>query len=273
MAEPRLDTLQRWMSLVVQHPRDAEAAVREEDARALIQVGAVLAGDVVKSSAAMPPLQRLDVYNNAYLSRLIEVLETDYGALKYALGDEAWHALARDYVYAFPSRHPNLNGFGRRLPGYVAERGGLAHQPFLTELARWLWAMVEAFDAPEFTPLDMSRLQSLGQDEWARAVLQPNPSLRLLATDYPVDAFVQDFFDDKQPALPAPQPSFGSIYRKHGRVWRTRLPGPIFAILGALAGGQPFARALEAGGEHGEDLGRWFQEWSADGVFVAVQLQ
>ncbi len=272
MPEPALGRLQRWMSLVVRHPADAAAAVREEAARALIPAGAVLAGDVVKPCATMAPLQRLDVYNGGYLSRLIEVLETDYGALKYALGDDEWQELAKAYVYAFPSHHPNLNQFGQHLPGFIATRAPAQRQPFLSDLARLLWAMVESFDAPEFAPLDVTTLQSLDQADWARVVLRPNPSLRLLAFAFPVDRYLQDFFDGKAPAAPAPAASFACVYRKDGRVWRTRLPEPIHRILGALAAGETFARALDAGGDHGEDVARWFQEWSADGVFAAAEV-
>ncbi|MEM7199592.1 MAG: DNA-binding domain-containing protein [Planctomycetota bacterium] len=268
MPEPSLAALQRWMSLVVRHPEDPNAASHTEAARALIERGQVLNGDVVRPSPQQQPLQRLGVYHGGYLARLIEVLEHDYSALRYALGDDAWRALATDYVLRHPSQHPNLNGFGHRLPAFVASQD-LPDGAFLAELARLQWAVTEAFDAPEFEPLDVQSLATLSEGQWADLVLHTNPSLRLLAFDYPTNGFLQAFFDGEQPKPPKPHTIFVSVYRKEGRVWRTKLPEPAFRILAALHSGEPFGKALDAGGEHEEDITTWFQEWSADGVFRA----
>ncbi len=271
MPEPTLEQLQRWMTIVVQHPEDAEAASHSEEARALIPRGAVVGGEIVRDAANARSFQRLDVYNGGYLARLIEVLESDHDALKYALGEDAWFVVARDYVYAHPSHHPNLNRFGAHLRDFLADRD-LPHRDFYVDLARLHWAMVEAFDAPEFEPLDVQPLATLTQEQWAGVVFTPNPSVRLLRFDYPVNGFLQAFYDGKDPERPEAAESFVVAYRKDGRVWRVKLPEPIYHILSALVAGRPFAEALEAGGEHDEDVGGWFQEWSADGLFVTAQV-
>lgn len=268
MPDPSLVELQRWMSILVQHPGDADAASRQDDARALVPRGAAVAGEVIKPSDKLRPLERVDVYGNGYAARLIEVIESDFSALKYALGDDAWYALTRAYVQSFPSQHPNLNRFAARLPEFVAAREDLENRAFFADLARLNWGVVEAFDAPQFTPLDMTTLQSLTEDQWSELVLHPNPSLRLLTFEYPVNRFLQDFLDDKLPVIPTPLPTHVSIYRKDGRVWRTRLSPPAFRILSALASGEPFAAALATAQDEEVDVGHWFQEWSADGVFV-----
>jgi hypothetical protein len=260
------------MSLVIRHPEDADAAARGDDARALIPRGAVLAGEIITPSATMNPLRRLDVYNGGYLSRLIEVLESDFGAVRHALG-ERWFEVASRYVYAHPSDHPNLNRFGRHLPAFLAEQD-LEHRAFLVDLARLEWAVTKSFDAPEFEPLDVATLQSLSQEDWARVVFEPNPSLRLEHFDHPVHPYLQAFLDEESPEIPEPAENWIAIYRVDDRVWRLRLSPPAAAILGALIDGQPFAAALEAGGEDAaQHVGHWFQEWSADGLFTTAQIE
>ena len=267
---PSLATLQAWLKLAIQHPVDTDTASRTDAARALIPRGAIAAGEVVRPSATMTPFARVDVYNNGYLSRLVEVLESDFGVLRDALGD-GWRALAHDFVYACPSTHPNLNGFGARLPAFVATREALEGRAFLAELADLEWAIATAFHAPEFTPLDATRLGALGPDDWATAVLVPNPSLQLRHYDYPTNGYLQAAFDGERPDThPARHPTSVAIYRAEDRVWRVGMPAPIAAILGALIDRRPLAAALEAGGDEADDVQRWFQEWAADGLFVAV---
>ena len=271
MSAPDLKTLQRWMARVIAHPERSDAAAADPVACAWIDVERVRRGEIVRGDARLDPMQRLDVYNGGYLSRLIEVLGIDYDALRFALGDERWHKLAADYVFAHPSRHPNLNRFGQAMPAFVATQGDVERRGFLTELAHLQWSVQEAFDAPEFTPLDLTTLAGVDETAWATMVLTTNPSLRLLKLNNPANAFLQGFFDGDEPHLPGPRPTYLSIYRRDGRVWRTELPEAAFHILTALRDGRPFGEALEAAEDAEIDVGQWFQEWSANGVFTAAK--
>jgi hypothetical protein len=262
-----LGHLQRWMARVVRHRDTAAVAVRDADE--LIPERAVLAGEIVAGSANADPLVRLDVYNGGYLFRLRDALKVDFPGLAHALGDAAFLQLVAGYVDAHPSRHPNLNQLGRHLPGFLAARD-LQGRAFLHDLARLELAMTQAFDAPAFTPLDMSTLAHVAPEEWNELVLRANPSLRVLAFGHPVNAWLQAFLNEDPQPFPQPAAHWLAVYRKEYQVWRLGLPEPMYRVLGALIEGQPFARALEAGGEHELDLSYWFQQWSADGLFVAV---
>jgi len=266
-AAPDLPTLQRWMSILVRHHGNAETAAASDAAQALIPQAALLAGSIVAPSATMTPTERIQVYNGGYLSRLLEVLESDFDAIKYVIGEQAWFELGRDFVEEHPSQHPNLNHFGKHMPDFIAAQTELPHRAFLADLARLEQAVVQAFDSPEFEPFDLQQLQSLTEDQWPEVRFVLNPSVQLRTFDYPVNRFLQDYFDDKAPEVPAAEPVSMMVYRKRGRVWRVRLPDPIYAIAAAIAGGQPFGEAVTAGGAHEENVMRWFQEWSAEGVF------
>lgn len=270
---PDLATLQRWMAILVRHDEDAAAGARTEEARALIPLARVLRGEIVRPSATMQPLERIDVYNGGYLARLVEALESDHPGLRYALGEEGFFSLVRGYVLRHPSRHPNLNQLGRHLPDYIAGRTDLEHRAFLVDLARLERAMAEAFDAPEFAPLDATALRGLSESEWAGVTLEPNPSVRLLALDHPANRYLQAVFDEKSPDIPPPEPSWVVVYRKDDRVWRLGLPQAMYDVLAAIAAGAPLGEALAAGGEHheDEDVAAWFAEWSADGLFAAAR--
>ncbi len=263
-----LATLQRWMSHVVRHPKVAETAVKSGAARTLIRARRVLAGDVVLPNERMQPTDRLDVYGGAYIARLVGVIRSDFPGLEHALGEDAFCGLAEAYVQAYPSRHPNLNQLAHALPDFISKRTHQPRRAFLRDLARLELAMSEAFHAPQAAALDPGSLGAVTPEEWEHLVIPTHPSLRLLATSYPVNGYLQAVFDEREPDLPKRANSYVAVYRKDYRVWRLTLEKPAFATLSALANGEPFARALQHAGDSADQVGHWFQGWTADGLFI-----
>jgi hypothetical protein len=271
MLEQRgLDEMQSWMSIVVRHKTDAHTAVRGKAARELFPLGSVNRGDVVLANERMTPTARLQVYNGGYFTRLKEVLESDYKVLLHAMGAHAFFHLAQDYVERHPSRHSNLNHFGKQLPEFIATRKGLPDRAFLRDLARLERAMSDAFDAPEFDSVDMSTLTHLTPEQWNDVVFEVNPSVQILRFSYPVNAYLQAVVNEKEPGIPGRGTTQLAVYRKDDKVWRLNLPRPMFLILQALAVGDPFGQALTRGGNHGVNVTKWFQDWSADGLFSGI---
>lgn len=267
---PNLRRLQEWMALVMRHPATADVALRSKPAQAHFAAREVEAGAVVVPNERMTVAQRLQVYNGAYLSRLMDVLASDYGALQHLIGHAAWHRLCARYVDRHPSDHPNLNRFGRHMPAFVRGQRWLEQRAFAAELAALELAISQAFDAAAFTPLQPERLGAIAPEDWSRARLIANPSLRLLAFRHPTNAWFTAFRDDRPEPAPPPGRSHVAIYRKDYRVLRLDLDARAFAVLLALQAGEPLEQALARA--RGGDVGAWFQAWSADGLFTDVRL-
>lgn len=269
---PRLRQVQEWMAHVMRHPATADVAVRSRAARAYFPLPTVLAGAIVKPSDRMSVTDRLQVYNGGYLARLQEVLRSDYGALEYLLGAQRFNRLCAAFVERYPSAHPNLNQLGRRLPGFVARQRDLPHPGFATELATLERLLSDAFDAPAFTPLATERLQAIAPKDWERARLVCNPSLRLAAFRYPVNAYYIAFREEKAPRVPRRQRTHVAVFRRDYRVFRSSLEPRAHAVLAALQQGVTLGRALaRARGDEG--IGLWFQTWASDGLFTDVKLE
>jgi hypothetical protein len=268
---PKLRALQQWLAEIVMHPSTAEVAAAGAAARRLFAVADVAAGKVVKPNARMTPFQRLQVYNGSYAARLVEVLGNDFGALKHLLGREPFDALMTRYVAAHPSRHPNLNQFADHVPAFLARQRALPRRAFALELAQLELALEHAFDAPAFVPLAPERLQAVPPSKWDRAVLTLNPSVRLFAFRFPVNAWYQAWKEEKPIAPPAPARTCLAVYRKDYTIWRSTLRPEAFGVLTALAAGKALAPALLAAKGHA-DVGAWFRDWAADGLFAAVRV-
>jgi hypothetical protein len=268
--KPDLRRLQRWMSVVIQHPRHARAAIRSAEARALFPLGEVTRGAIVKPNDRMTPADRLHVYGGGYLTRLIEVLAADYPALQFLFGEDRFQELCAVYSLKHPSRHPNLNRFGKELPAFLARRR-VPHRAFAVELARLELYLSLSFDADACAPFDLASLAGVPEARWAKARLQLNPSVHLLAFRHPVNGFYQQFKDGKKPKAPRPARTWLCVFRKDGRVWRMTLTKPMYSVLAALRDGEPLGKAL-ARARGAEGVSGWFQGWAADGLFSGVKL-
>lgn len=266
---PSLRQLQQWLSFVVQHPRTADVAIAARPAAATFTAAAVRAGSVILPNDRMSPTDRLQVYNGAYLARLIEVMGIDFGGLRELLGDATFRKVVTRYLHACPSRHPNLNQLGLRFPDWLARQRPVPGGAFAVELARLELAITRAFDAPAFTPLTTADLQTLAPEQWATTRLTVNPSVQLLAFRHPIQAWFQAWKDDRPRPARRRHASFLCVYRKDWRVWRQPLGRDAFSLLQALGAGQSLGRALARVGDSGA-VGAWFQDWAANGFFSAV---
>lgn len=122
----------------------------------------------------------LGIYRDGYVLRLVEVLRGDHPALEAHLGEEGFEAMARGYLAAHPSRHPNARQVGRALAAYLGETEPYRGAPVLTELAALEWALSEAFDAPDAAELSAADLARVPPERWRDLVLLPQPHARRL---------------------------------------------------------------------------------------------
>jgi hypothetical protein len=115
---------------------------------------------------------RFRVYREAYRLRLAEALAADYPVLQALLGTEAFADLAYAYAESRPSSHYSIRWAGARLAEFLRDR------PDLADLSAFEWALSEAFDAADATPLDAETLRALPTEQWPEMRLSFHPSLR-----------------------------------------------------------------------------------------------
>ena len=112
----------------------------------------------------------LGVYRDAYALRLIEVLTNDYPGLMAMAGPADFDRMARAYIAAHPSHHPSVRWFGARLADFLAGTAPYSGLAAAAEMARFEWALGEAFDAPDDTPIQAADLMALPPEILPRAI-------------------------------------------------------------------------------------------------------
>ena len=215
---------------------------------------------IITPSSGMTSPERIGVYREMYLVRLVEALETDYPGLRHFLGAVEFARVVGRYVDSFPSRSYTLNRLGDHLPEFLGPG-------FAGELAQLELALSEVFDAEESPVLSAAAIAAVPPDSWESAVLLPINAFRLLSFHYPVSAYLTAV-QDSTPSPPIRRKrSYVACYRRQYAVHRIDLTRPAFQLLTDLAAGVPLGKAVKT---YGKQLFPWFQEWAAEGLFRAV---
>lgn len=214
----------------------------------VLERGDGFAGSVRDTSKA-DRVTLLDVYRDGYSLRLIEVLTSDYPGLLAMVGPGGFDRMARAYIAANPSRHPSVRWFGKGLADFLAATPPYDKSPAAAEMARFEWALGEAFDSPDVVPVVADAIMSVPPEAWETISFAPLTSFRRLdlAHDVPpswqrreeVEAGSLDV-----PALPGPvawaiwRPALISNFRS--------LEPDEAAMLDAMIEGRPFPALCEA---------------------------
>ncbi|MEJ2347427.1 MAG: DNA-binding domain-containing protein [Gammaproteobacteria bacterium] len=143
--------------------------------------GDAAVADYVADGGRLDARARLAVYTNAYYARLVEALASDYRALSAMMGEQRFEALCHDYIRAQPSTFFSLRWFGRGLAEFVAARDADNDSARLAALARFEWALVDAFDAADVPPLVVDAVAALPPDTWPTLRLVFHPSVGTLS--------------------------------------------------------------------------------------------
>lgn len=214
-----------------------QAHVLQGDAAALADVGA---------GGAMSPERRLGIYHHAYRARLIETLRDSFGHTLSYLGDAWFDHLAGLFIAQHPSTHANLRWYGQGWPDWLAaelvEGSSVGPHPEVAELAQLDWALRQAFDAADAAVLTVADLAAMTPNDWAGAVLCPQPSVRALTLQHNTLSLWHALDQDEAvpPAEPLAQAMGVLVWRKDGQPHFRSVSAMEAVALSALRQGRSF---------------------------------
>lgn len=275
--------VQHWFQASITHPSGLDASQHDPSIAALLPAGARALDDLLMPSAQLTAAQRLEIYANAVFLRFRDVLQNDFPAVVAAIGHEPFTECVREYIERHPSTSFTLNDLGARFPGFLAHEAThpavVDSRPFLAELAQLERTVEELFHERHVEAALPAALAQLPPARWADARFTLIAAARLLQFHWPVDPWLQAVRDGASPPLPAAAVSWLLVHRREWRVWRTRLTGLQHRLLSALAAGARLGDALESAARDEAEqalllgqVGRWFAEWTADGVFASIAV-
>lgn len=237
--------------------------------------GALTPGDellaVAEPSATLDVAARLQVYVDAYLLRLRDVLAEDFPRLAALVGTERFEELARAYLRERPSVQPSLRDLGDAFPAFVASSADLP--PYLGDLARLERARTDVFDSPDDTPLVVADLCATRPGAWPALRFTPIRALTLLRLDWPVHELWGD--DEAVPAAPAS--TTVRVWRGTDyRVFHAPVEPRAAVALERLVAGEPFGVVCAAFDDLPPDEGArqatgLLARWLEDGTIASLR--
>lgn len=225
--------------------------------------------------------RRLNIYHNAYRSRMHEVLQSAFERTWAYLGDEAFDAISTRYIEAHPSHSPNLRDYGGDFPRFLHQ--ALPADPEVAELATMDWRLHSAFDAPNADTLTTEQLAGVNETQWESLGFVFHPSVSLALFEWNVvdiwHALEQGESPPSAQRLQGLDAPIGHLFwRSAQRSYFRSLGEGEYAALKGLLNGLSFARVCEelahnypnTGIEN--SIGTWLARWLADELLSSIEL-
>jgi hypothetical protein len=127
-----------------------------------------------------------EIYAGNVYGNWTKALASAYPVVRKILGESFFEGVAREYSRAHPSVSGDLNEFGARFPGFVAEFPDAQDLPYLPDVARMEWLAHCAYFAADAPPLDQARLAAVPPEDYSSLRLQCAPGCALIASEWPL---------------------------------------------------------------------------------------
>jgi hypothetical protein len=216
---------------------------------------------------------RLGVYTAAYVSRLVEVLGETFPAVRLALGPRLFNRCSGDFVQRHPSRFRSARAYGEELAPWLAAHLSGPRAQGLADLARFEWAVADAFDAADAVALAPDSLAGIDPVDWPRLQFSFSPTLQRLNVTSNAVAWW------KFACAAQPRPSrWRPTCTQHWLLWRQDLAVHYRRLSQAETQALDAARAGNCFGElcarlSSTQAARLLHDWFTAGLIVKIALR
>lgn len=204
---------------------------------------------LVRDDRPVPAAQRLAIYRNNTRLGLRDPLASTFPVVRQLVGEDFFNRMAGDFILAHPPTRPELLTYGQEFPAFIATYPAAAPVPYLADMARLELAWNFAYNAADREPLPASALSVFTPEQLEELRLLPHPSLRFVASSFPVMAIWQAHQSEDGPEEAIDLEAGGDmllVYRPHADTLIRKVGAGAFAFVMALAAGQSLAAAINS---------------------------
>jgi hypothetical protein len=195
------------------------------------------------------PAGNLAIYRNNSALSFRAALENSYPVLRRRVGDDYFRQLCGQYRVRFPSRSGDLHWSGADFPTFLLDHLHGSEYAWLADLARLEWARERASVSRVESALTADVLASFAPTRLEHLVFTLQPSLSLLASDYPVFTIWEaNQLDNAPPVDQSLGSECGMTRLRIDGIEIRRLPADLFSYLSALDAGAPLGEAIGIAG-------------------------
>lgn len=107
------------------------------------------------------------------------------------MGEDGFEALSRAYVDKHPSRFYSLRYFGQYLADFITSTPPYNGEGYLSELARFEWSFVNAFDSTDKEVVGESVAAEIEPQDWPVLTIGLHPSVKFVSIPLERDVSVE----------------------------------------------------------------------------------
>lgn len=239
------------------------------------------AASVLVSTPSLSAVERLGIYQRAYVGRLLECMRELFPVLRLSWGDETFDEFAIGYLNQYPSRSYTLQKLGDRFATFLAETrppsddGTLDWLDIFIDLAKFENLVDEIFVGPgtESEP-PFSIPPDISPETFLSGRLVCNPSLKIVTLRFPVHEYWSERRRGGECDLPTAGPTTLALYRREYIVRYLNLSPAAAVLFTSLMSNSSIADAMSEALDHGAtetEARTWFELWTREGLFVRME--
>ena len=180
---------------------------------------------------------QLGIYRNNVRATCHETLADNFETVCRVIGEDCFAGMVVRFIGEYPPSLQQLSLYGEHFPGFLQSQSELKHLPWLADVARLEWLMVESFHAHPAASLTAS--QVAGSIESGLDRLTLHPSCRLMCSPWPIVSVWQQHWhhrdDDSQVQLRLDTgPEHALIFCYHQAARIRLLSGDVFNVLQSI---------------------------------------
>lgn len=134
----------------------------------------------------IPLSERLKIYHNNIVGSLTEILRGCYPLCENLIGEDAFKALCRSYIFKNPPSSGCMIFYGRDLNIFIKTYKPTEQIQYLSDIATLEWALHHAYHAQDEQPLSAETLSNIPPDLLAETSLTLSDSVTLITSAYPL---------------------------------------------------------------------------------------
>ncbi|HYJ39225.1 MAG TPA: DNA-binding domain-containing protein [Steroidobacteraceae bacterium] len=203
------------------------------------------------SSAACPvlPAGNLSIYRKNSAISFRSALESSFPVVRRRVGDDYFRQLSAQYRARFPSRSGDLHWIGRDFPAFLLEHLHGSEYAWLADLARLEWSREKASIARVEPSVAADVLGRFAPTQLEHLVFTLQPSLSLVASDFPIfTIWAANQVDNAPPVDQSLSGECGMVRARIDLLEVRPLEPRLFSYLSALAAGAPLPDAIVSAG-------------------------
>lgn len=216
------------------------------------------------------PAVRFAIYRNNVMASLVDALAANFPVLQTQVGSEFFRAMAATFIRQHPPSSSVLARYGENLPAWIAAFEPLADWPWLGDLAKLEFSVIDALNAldneteiPAFIPAFDPLVNGLMLE----------PSLRVITSPYSIFQ-IWCAHQEAQPEIIDPyQAENVLLFRQQDAIRILPVSAAQAHFVNNLLLGKPLIAALEAseGLDHELDVGQTLLTLRQHGLIITIR--